>query len=317
MGIIIDGQVIGVRIGGRANTAGWTEQNVGGVPIKFQPGDNLSSRQVQIGGGMTTTLMAGSSTSMNVNGISVRSQGHDLWVNGQKVDFSDGAAPADVGGAKKSAKERLEERFPGVQFTGHDLVQIEEGVKIAAGARIDGVSAGTVITGDSKIGPNAHIAGGAIDSSTVDGRVRDANLRDSTVERDGVVTEANLRDTTVGSGGRITGGNVRDSTIKNGGAITGGNVRDMTIESGASLTGGNVRGFTLKSGESITGGNHSGGISQANANAASVVIRGGSFSSDVNITLGNVSRGVTVIGEVGGGMSIVGGRVTINGVTIN
>jgi hypothetical protein len=319
MGIVIgSGNVV---INGRSMNGGsgadWAEQSVGGVNVKFQTGADLRMRQVQIEG-MTTVLSAGSSVQMQVNGISVRSQGNDLWINGQQVDLTGGAAPADGAEKKQSAKETLEARFPGVLFTNHNLIQIEGEVQIAAGARVDGGSSGTFIA-DSTIGSNAQIAGGNIRDSTVHGIVRDASVSDSTIAHGGVVSDATVKDTTVASGAGITGGNVKDVIMKSGASISGGNVKDMVLEEGASVSGGNLKNFTLKAGESITSGNHKGGVNESKSNAVSISIQSGNFLGDGNVFIGNVSQGLSVIGNANnvqistsGGRVVIGDNIVIN-----
>lgn len=338
----------GVAIGG-GDTSDWASTSVKGrdgreIPIKFQPGADLAVRQVQIGGGMTTTLMAGSSTSMNVNGMDVRSQGKDLWVNGQKVDFSGGAAPVDQSAARESAKAALEARFPGVQFTGHEFISIDPGVKIEAGARIDGVPPGVQLLQNTQVGASARIQGGTISNSRIDGTVATGNVSNSAVAQGGRVDGGNVSHTQVRDGGRVAGGNVSGSTIDGtvqggnvssselaqGSVVQGGNVSGMVIGEGAVVRGGTLTGFELAAGEVVKGGRHIGALSeQSGASAASASIRGGGFSADTNVVLGNVSGGITIIGDqvgsvvIGDGVSVtqrfgdVGPGVSIVGLKID
>jgi hypothetical protein len=326
MGVTIGGSVVGVRIGGGSDTSTWQSAVVGGVKIKFEPGANKAQRQVQIGDGMFTSLAPGMSTQMNVNGVDVRSQGMDLWVNGEKVDFSGGAAAPASTTAQLDAKKALEARFPGVQLAGHEFLTIGADVLIAPGARIEGTPPGTVLDGKTEVGARAVVTGGQVFDSTILGSIRGGVVRDSLVEGGASISGGDVRDSSVHSGASVSGGSLRGASIKpqaivsggslrdtrveNGAIVSGGSMQDMTIGRGAIVSGGSLRGFTLGEGEVVSQGAHDGKLSAGGGGSSTgVTIRGGNFSGDVNVVIGNVANGMSAIGAVVGNGAVVIGDV--------
>jgi hypothetical protein len=318
---IVAGRIIvnGIDITSGASREGMAETTVGGVRVQYQPGENLRQRQVILNGSSYVSLGAGSQMSMSVNGIRIRAAGDELWINGEKVNFDGKVDPT----AQAKAEERfaaLKARFPGVQFAGDPAgVTIGDRVQIEPGAHLE-LMPGLVIDGNSRIGPEATIAGGQIHDSRIDGTVSGGSVEGCTVGKGATISGGNAERCTLESGARISGGNAEGCTLKAGARISGGNAERMVLEPGARISGGNAEGFTLEAGQRISGGSHQGALNEAGGGGATVVVGDLIVGGRSAISLGNVSGSFVSIGSgsvvvrqnigtVGPGEEVVGVKI--------
>jgi hypothetical protein len=255
MGITISGG--SVTISGAGRFSGPTEEKtVGGVSIKFEAGENLRQRQVQVAGGMSLTIGPGLSATMPINNVSVRSDNGRLWVNGQEVSFaSDPGAAAAQREAAERGQAALQARFPGVLFSGVPSADaIAPDVRIEAGARIDLTNtqlSGSVIGASAEIGPSSTIVG-----SRVDGRVENTVLRNSLVMKGASVNVAGnaFADSVAFAGSKAhNNGKIENSVLmENATAAANGSVRDSILGTGSRLaSNGSMTGSILGAGASF------------------------------------------------------------------
>lgn len=199
-------------------------------------------RQVQINGQMHVTVGRGNSSSMSVNGLSIKTEGDNLWVNGVKVDFDAQQDPAAAAAsAARQAREQAEmkARYPGVRFIGEGSPdQIGSGVRIAPGAEID-LSSGAEITGNTVIGSTAKILGGKITGGRIDGEIT------------GGVVNGNAF---IAAGAEISGGVFNGGQVKTGARVSGGVFNGAVVGEKCSISGGVFNGTIIPAGKSVSGG---------------------------------------------------------------
>jgi hypothetical protein len=315
------GIIIGSNIGGNdSNDSKFVSTKVGGVTVKFQPGENLPFRQVNIGNNMSITAGAGFSQTMNVNGIQVRSQDGELWVNGEKVDFSgQGQAATSKLAPPSNPLKELETRYPGVAFSGNpQAVNIDDSVQIAAGATIE-LNPGLELSGNTVIGANARVTGGSIEDTRVDGEVNGGQLEASTVEANAQVNGGNLERVRLAGGATVNGGIIEDSTLEAGATVNGGILEKMTLGKNSIVNGGVLENFELAPGQAINGGTHKGKLTRDGAPSAETVVvqnlRKGKFDNTTTQQMASFARvmgNLNVrqnVGTVGPGASIVGVQI--------
>src|SRR5688500_2632871 len=96
--------IIGGRGGAAPDPADMATITVAGAKVQFEKGDK-KHRQVIVNGSMYITVGAGNQCQMNVGNLRIKSSGNDLYINGEKVDFTAGGACAP---AKPLAEQMAE-----------------------------------------------------------------------------------------------------------------------------------------------------------------------------------------------------------------
>jgi hypothetical protein len=299
--LITGNRISGATIGGRTNDTGMVSAHVGGVDIKFQPGADLAQRQVNLLGMMSITIGPGFSQSMNLNGVDIKAQNGDLWVNGEKVNFSGTQAAAEPAAeAPGDALKDLEVRYPGVQFFGNpSAAHIDDSVKMEPGATVE-LNPGLYLLGSTKLDATARISGGVIADSWVKGEVRGGMVQGSQLGAGSLVTSGSVVKSVLESGSTVNGGHVEHSALQEGATVNGGNVAHMCLDVGSKVKGGNLENFTLAAGKTINSGNHDGGISEGVA-SPSVVVGGSSVvvGGSGGVVLGGTVTGSNVVISTG------------------
>ncbi len=219
------------------------EIQVAGARLQFLPGES-SCRDVVINGSLHVNVAPGISSSISTGGLHVRVQAGQLFINGQRVDFSLRAAARPE--AEGEALRSLRARYPGVVFCGDPKVAaIHPSARIAPGAHVT-LTRGLVIGAGVSVGAGAHVSGGQLYGSRVDGSVSGGNLERSAVA----------------AGAQVAGGHIVGSRLSPGARVFGGSVVDMVIEAGAKVFGGHLSGFVLAAGQRVSDGRHEGGLTE-------------------------------------------------------
>lgn len=212
------------------------EVKVGDVSVRFGPVSG-GRREVCINGNTTMSLGAGSTSSMSMNGLSLRAQGDQLWVNGVEVHF-DGPQPVADTAAAMREQAAFKARYPGVEFVGDGSPdRIDSTVKIAPGARVD-LSSATELRGNTVIGATATIMGGSIRDARVDGLVSGGNIIGGFVAARAVVSGGMMTNSTVHAGAKVSGGMLNGATIGEGSNVSGGMLNGTQVPPGRTISGG-------------------------------------------------------------------------------
>lgn len=151
--------------------------------------------------------------------------------------------------------ERLQSRFPGVEFIGGmSLGTVIGDVSIAPGARID-LSQGVRLGGQSIVGRDAIIEGGCIQGSTIDGRESGGRIEDSHVGVFARISGGTLRRCKIQGHGQVRNGCIlQDTTVTDNAQVSGGQIRDSEISGNSRVTGGYLVRSIVTDDAVVTGG---------------------------------------------------------------